>query len=45
MRGQIDMNDESEQAARNRARSDGLAALGILVLTALLIVFVITRLV
>jgi hypothetical protein len=44
-RGKIHMSDESEQVARNRARSDGLAAMGILVLTTVLIVFVITRLV
>ena len=45
MRGEIDMDDEAEQAARDRARSDGLAAMAILVLTAVLIVFVVTRLV
>lgn len=39
------MTDESEQAARNRARSDGLAAMGILVVTAVLIVVVVTRLI
>lgn len=39
------MNDESEQAERNRAKSDGLAAMGVLVITAALIVLVVTRLV
>ncbi len=39
------MNDASEQAEMNRAKADGRAAMGILVLTAVLIVFVVTRLV
>jgi hypothetical protein len=39
------MNDGSEPIERDRARTDGLAALGILLLTAVLIVVVVTRLI
>ena len=44
------MNDDSnhtapEQNPRNRAKSDGLAAMAVLVITAVLVVVVVTRLV
>lgn len=43
--GRRNMNEGSEPMEPDKARTDGLAALGILLLTAVLILVVVTRLI
>ncbi|MEO6653468.1 MAG: hypothetical protein ABIP17_12510 [Ilumatobacteraceae bacterium] len=45
MRGPDDMQNDSQPVDRNKARTDGLAAMGILVITVVLIIVVVTRLI